>query len=90
MYIHHMARMVRKQVYLSPEQNERLRRIAARQRRTEADVLREALDAQLEEHPPSKARVDRDALWSIVGVGTSKKGDLSQQTDAFLYGSKRR
>ena len=36
------APMVRKQIYLTPELDERLRRAAARQRRSEAEVLREA------------------------------------------------
>jgi predicted DNA-binding protein len=35
--------MVRKQIYLTAELNERLRREAKRQRRSEADIMREAL-----------------------------------------------
>ena len=42
-YMHRVARMVRKQVYLS----RRLRRAARRLRRSEADVLREALERHL-------------------------------------------
>ena len=89
MYIHRVARMVRKQVYLSREQNERLRRVARRLRRTEADVLREALERHLGE-PRGAASVGRDPLWAIVGIAASPRGDLSARIDEHLYGARRR
>jgi len=82
--------MVRKQVYLSPHQNERLRRAASRQRCTEAEVLREALDRFLGEGRTSRASVDRDPLWRIVGVAASHDGNLSERVDEVLYGRARR
>jgi predicted DNA-binding protein len=39
------TKMVRKQVYLTPEQDRRLKEKAKAQQRPEAEVLREALDA---------------------------------------------
>jgi len=81
MYIHRVKKgMVRKQVYLTAEQNARLRRAAARDRRTEADILREALD---EEQPDPQ----EDSLWDLVGVGTGDDDDLSERVDEILYGS---
>jgi hypothetical protein len=40
--------LVRKQTYITPEQDAALKRIAAEEQTTEAEVLRRALDALLE------------------------------------------
>lgn len=88
MYIHRVKKaMVRKQVYLTAEQNERLRRAAARERRTEAEILRDALDSHLGATERSAAEIRADPLWEIVGVGESEEGDLSERVDDILYGS---
>ena len=89
MYIHLVARIVRKQIYLSREQNERLRRVARRLRRTEADVLREALERHLGDRRGATF-VGRDPLWAIVGIAASPRGDLSDRIDEHLYGARRR
>ena len=89
MYIHLVARMVRKQIYLSREQNERLRRVARRLRRTEADVLREALERHLDDRR-GDVSIGRDPLWAIVGIAASPHGDLSDRIDERLYGARRR
>jgi predicted transcriptional regulator len=41
------ARMVRKQLLITPEQNRRIKALAAATGRTEADLLREAIDVKL-------------------------------------------
>jgi predicted transcriptional regulator len=51
-----MAIMVRKQVYLRPEQNRQLKRLAGAERRTEAELIREAVDDYI-------AKQDRIASW---------------------------
>jgi hypothetical protein len=79
--------MIRKQVYLTPELDERLRREAKRQRRTEADILREALAAQLNATHPSSSDASDDAIWRLVGIGISKDTDLSERVDEELYGA---
>ena len=90
MYIHHMANgMVRKQIYLSVEQNKELRRTAHRQRRAEAEILREALDTHLGLQNKHTRATDRDPLWNIVGAGFSEEGDLSERVDDILYGASR-
>ncbi len=79
--------MVRKQVYLTAELDARLRREAARQRRSEAEILREALAARL--NAPDTAfsvGASTDALWDLVGIGASAAGNLSERVDAVLYG----
>jgi hypothetical protein len=44
------APMLRKQVYLAPEQNRKLKALAARRGCTEAEIIREALDQLPEPH----------------------------------------
>ena len=77
--------MVRKQVYLTAQQDTRLRRVAKQQQRSEAEVLRDALDRFL---PAATAEgpADDDALFRLVGVGRSQQGDLSESVDDILYG----
>ena len=90
MYIHHMAQsMVRKQIYLTAPQNERLRRAAKRLRRSEADLLREAIDRHLPGEEEGGPVVRGDSLFELVGAGQSARGDLSERVDEILYGRKR-
>jgi hypothetical protein len=78
--------MIRKQVYLTPELDQRLRREAARQRRSEAEILREALAARLNAPSSEPADPSADALWDLVGIGASNATDLSERVDEVLYG----
>jgi hypothetical protein len=88
MYIHRVpSAMVRKQVYLTAELDERLRREAKRQRRTEAEILREALAAQLGTARPSGSSATKDSLWQLVGIASSEDTDLSERVDELLYGT---
>jgi hypothetical protein len=88
MYIHRMPKaMIRKQVYLTAELDDRLRREAKRQRRTEAEILREALAARLNATNPSGSDAPKDALWALVGIGASKETNLSERVDEVLYGA---
>jgi predicted flap endonuclease-1-like 5' DNA nuclease len=77
--------MVRKQVYLTAEQDTRLRRVAKQQQRSEAEVLRDALDRYLP-GTAAQAPVDGDALLRLVGIGRSAEGTLSESVDDILYG----
>lgn len=79
--------MVRKQVYLTAELDERLRREAARQRRSEAEILREALAARLNATGTGRVDTSTDALWDLVGIGASTVGNLSERVDEMLYGT---
>lgn len=81
-----MPTMVRKQVYLTAEQDERIRKLAASQQRPEAELIREALDRMLEGTVAARARVERDPLWEIVGIARSGRRDVSDNVDMYLYG----
>lgn len=56
----YMATMVRKQVYLERRQDQALKRLARRTGKTEAAIIREALDRHAEEADREKARL---RLW---------------------------
>ena len=55
--------MIRKQVYLEPEQDKALKRLARRTHRPEAEIIRAALDLHMEE-AASTGR--RKAAWREV------------------------
>lgn len=88
MYVHHMAAngMVRKQVYLTASQNSRLARTAKRLQRSEAELLREALDRFLPGGSLEAIDTQQDSLFDIVGIGVGADRDLSERVDEILYG----
>jgi hypothetical protein len=88
MYIHHMSRLVRKQLYITEDQERRLKLAARRERRAEAEILRSALDRVLLPKPAARGRGRRDSLWDIVGLGRTKAGDVARNVDRYLYGRK--
>ncbi len=90
MYIHRMAKLVRKQVYLTAEQDQWLAKAAARERRPEAEIIRAALDERIRPRRAPKTELARDPLWQIVGLAASDRSDVSDQVDHYLYGTRRR
>ena len=78
-------KMIRKQVYLTAEQDTRLRRVARQQQRAEAELLRDALDSYLAVIAAHE-RVDGDALFRLVAIGRSEDGTLSESVDNILHG----
>ena len=82
--------MVRKQIYLTAPQNERLRRAAKRLRRSEADLLREAVDRHLAGEEAVVPSVDEDSLFTLIGAGKGAPKNLSESVDQILYGRRRR
>jgi hypothetical protein len=85
-----MPRLVRKQVYITSEQEELLKQIASREKRSEADIIRSALDARLRPRRAPLRRLSDDSLWGIVGLGAGDAGDVSENVDAYLYGVPRK
>ena len=90
MYIHHMSRLVRKQVYITEEQEQLLKRAARRSRYTEAEILRSALDQALRPKKVPRSQPGHDPLWDIVGLGRTRAGDVAYNADHYLYGVARR
>lgn len=81
-----MNELVRKQVYITEEQDRLLKRAARLEGRPEAEIVRSALDRALK---PKKSahRTARDSLWDIVGLGRTRAADVATQVDHYLYGA---
>ena len=81
--------MVRFQVYLPRSTYERLQKRAARHELTLATQVRAALDDYLER---AESQADDgilhadDPIFQMIGLFSSKEGDLSVNHDHYLYG----
>jgi hypothetical protein len=84
-----MARLVRKQVHVTAEQGQRLKEVAAREKLSEAEVIRAALDSRLSLRSKSPRRLTRDPLCDIVGVAAGTDGNAALREDHILYGRRR-
>ena len=62
--------MVKKQVYLTVAQDTQLKRLAEQQRRSQAEVLRDALDRYLPN--PQPLQLADDALFRLVERGAAR------------------
>ncbi len=69
-----MSRMIRKQVYLAPEQQRKLRVLAARWGRAESDVLRVAIDRL----PDPESSVDERLLEAGLLMPPSPDDDVPE------------
>jgi len=80
----------RTQVYLPTELHERVQRSARQRGVSIAAVIRLSLEQSLEQpRHLSKRAYDNDPIWSLVGIGKSREGDLSVHHDHYLYGKPR-
>jgi hypothetical protein len=68
------------------KQNSRLQRAAKKLQRSEAELLREAIDRYLPESSLEGADLEQDPLFRLVGIGSGEP-DLSERVDDILYGS---
>jgi hypothetical protein len=85
-----MGRLVRKQVYITEEQEQLLKRAARSERRTEAEILRAALDQVFRPKRVARGQGKSDPLWDIVGLGRSRDGDVASNVDHYLYPARRK
>ncbi len=77
-------RMIRKQTYLFPEQEKKLKELAKLKKVTEAEIIREALEHFLKEE--EKGLIE-NPLFKIIGISGSAAGpeDGSVHHDKYLY-----
>ena len=79
-----MRRMKRKQIYLEPEQDRRLRVLSRRQGKTASELIREGVNRVLDEPPLDRGAWERElafidsliAKGPIKGKRTWKREDL--------------
>lgn len=76
-----VGKLVRKQTYITPAQDDALKRIAGRGSRTEADVIREALEQYLRTQEGPR----RDPLLDIVGIASEGPRDGAERHDRDIY-----
>jgi hypothetical protein len=84
--------MVRTQVYLPREMYDRLQKRAIRHELTLALQIRTALEDYLERQEALDEPILRadDPIFEMIGMFSSKEGDLSVNHDHYLYGAPKR
>ena len=78
--------MVRTQIQLTETQARRLKRLAAAQGRSMADLIRTSVDALLSQPEANNDEVRRARALRAAGRFRSGLGDLSSQHDRHLAG----
>ncbi len=81
-----MERMVRKQIYLEPRQDQQLKRMVKETGLSEAELIRSALDAQAHSSlpivlDPSAWRAERLYLEKLIALGPEKGGRTWRRED---------
>ncbi len=76
--------MVRTQIQLTAEQAKALKRRAAEENRSLADLIRSSVDAYLAQHGRRSKQARYDRLLSIAGKYSSGKRDVSSRHDDYL------
>ncbi|MEN1967851.1 CopG family transcriptional regulator [Lentibacillus sp. N15] len=75
-------RKIRKQIYLEPDQNKEVKQLSAIKGRTEAEIIREAIDNFL----VSNRTAQKDPLFELVGMVKNGEKDGSTAHDQDIYG----
>lgn len=74
-------KMVRKQIYLQSEQNNKIKLLSSRHGKTEAEIIREAIDRYMaKEHIALN-----DPLEDLIGMIDDEQADGSLRHDDVVY-----
>jgi len=73
------------QIYLEPEHEQVLRRLASERGLSMGEIIRRSLDKYLAEEVPP----EHDPAVRIVGLGESTRGDLAEAHDHYLAAGER-
>ncbi len=77
--------LVRTQVQLTQEQDERLEAMAHSTKRSKADLVREAVQLLIETRPPHRTRREiRERALAAIGRFDSGLTDVAENHDAYL------
>jgi hypothetical protein len=86
--------MKRKQIYVDPQHEAELQRIASHRKVPVSHLIREAIAEYLVEHqePTALERPEDHPLWGIMGIvdGPDTPTDGSVNLDHYLYGAPKR
>lgn len=75
-------RMIRKQVYLDPQQNSQIKKLSSLHDKTESEIIRDAINEYL-----VNTKLDsKDPLHDLIGMVEkgSEKGSTHHDTDIYL------
>lgn len=77
----------RTQVYFPLNLYRKLKRKAKEKSKSSAAIIREAVERYLE-----KEEIDweNDPIFKLVGIGSSRLGDLAENHDRYLYGKEKK
>jgi len=78
--------MVRTQVYLTEEQTRNIKLRAKREKKPEAEVIREVIDVGLKTSPSPRQESTGASLLRLAGVHGKGPADLSTRIDDYLCG----
>ncbi len=67
------------QIYLDPSQNNVLEILSKKNGVSKAEIIRKSLEKFLKELP-----VEQDPAMGVIGLGSSGKGNLSDQHDKYV------
>lgn len=74
-------KMIRKQIYLEPGQNDQIKRLSNGRGKTEAEIIREAIDNYL----LKEKQYVEDPLQKLIGMVEAKINDGSLNHDQNIY-----
>lgn len=77
--------MVRKQIYITPEQNKLVYKLSVREKVAEAEIIRRAIEEYLRKQIP----MPENPLTEIVALGRSGNKSGSVEHDHEIYDSDR-
>jgi hypothetical protein len=81
------AELIRKQIYLTEEEDKRLRQEAVIESIPQTEVIRRALNHYFKERTKAHKSDRRRLLESVVGMfGEDMPTDLSAEHDKYIYG----
>lgn len=74
-------KMIRKQIYLESEQNDHVKVLSARKGKTEAEIIREALDKYI----TTERKITEDPLTQLFGLVKAEADNGSTSHDQAIY-----
>lgn len=81
-----MSRYTTTNIRLLPERFEQLKLQARRERKTVAQLVREAVDTLLGYSNGAAPVLDSDPFWKVIGLGDGRESDSAEEHDHYLYG----
>jgi len=78
--------MIRTKVYLTEDQARDIKLRAKREKKHEAEVIRDLVDVGLKSATPTGKESTGESLLRLAAIGGKGPADLSTRIDDYLYG----